>query len=258
MTFSFGADFGRRPLGDLDAEIDDDDAVGNLHHRRHVVLDQEQRDAAVAHRAHHLDGAVGLVGVHAGERLVEQQHLRVGGEADGDAERAQMALRQVARDLVPDRPEAEKLEDLVARAAELRLVAPRRRRSEIEAEEARVRAQVMGDDDAVARRHALEDRRLLKGAHDPLARHDMRREAGNHLALERHLAAGRLHERGDQLEDRRLARAVRADDRQDLVRLDVERDLVDRGEAAVALGEVLDLEDRRHRLSSRAATAGAG
>ena len=149
--------------------------------------------------------------------------------------------------LVADRPEAEKLEDLVARAAELLLVAPRRRGPEIEAEQARARAQVMGDDDAVARRHALEDRRFLEGAHDPLARHDMRREPGDHLAVEAHLAAGRLHEGRDQLEDGRLARAVGADDRQDFVRLDVERDLVDGGQAAVALGEVPDREDRRHR-----------
>ena len=74
-------------------------------------------------RAHHLDRALRLVVVHAGEGLVEQQHRRVGGEPDRDAERAQMAVRQVAGELVRDRREPEEVEDLVGRAAELRLVA---------------------------------------------------------------------------------------------------------------------------------------
>ena len=47
----------------------------------------------------------------------------------------------------------------------------------------------MGDDDVVAHRHALEDRRLLEGPHHALARDDVRRQAGNALAAEAHLAA---------------------------------------------------------------------
>ena len=124
----------------------------------------------------------------------------------------------------------------------------------VEAEQARARAQVMGDDDAVARCHTLEDRRFLKGAHDALARDGVRREARNDLAVERHFAARRLHERRDQLEDGRFSRAVGADDRQDLVRLDVERDVVDRHEAAVALGQVRDLRGSAPFVSSCAAT----
>src|ERR1700733_5366291 len=105
----------------------------------------------------------------------------------------------------------------------------------------------MGDNDAVARREPLEDRRLLEGAHYALARHDMRREARDDFALERHPTLGWLHERRDEFEDGRLPGAVRADDREDLVLLDVERDVVDRDKPAVALGQILDLDDRRHR-----------
>ncbi len=221
------------------------------------MLDQEAGHAAIAHRANDLDRPIGLVDVHAGERLVEQQHFRIGGESDRDAERAQMPLRKVAGQLVLDGAETQEVEDLVGRAAERLLVAPGRRRADIEAGEARVRAQVMSDDDAVARRHALEDGGLLKGAHHALAGDEMGREPRDHLAVEPHLAARRLLERRDQLEDGRLARAVGADDRQDRVRLDVERHLVDRGQAAEALGEVANLQDGlAHVRPSSTASAG--
>ncbi len=222
------------------------------------MLDQQTGHAAVAHGPHHLDRAVGLVDVHAGEGLVEQQHLGVGCEPDRDAERAQMPLRKIARKLVLDGAEAEEIEDLVGRAAERLLVAPRRRRADIEAGEARARAEVMRDDDAVARRHALEDRGLLEGAHDALAGDEMGREPRDQLAVETHLAPRRLHERRDQLEDGRLAGAVGADDRQDRVRLDVERDFVDRGQAAEALGEVANFQDRRRAHVTLSSTASAG
>ena len=35
-----------RPFGDLLAEVEDDDAVGDVHDDAHVVLDQDRRDAA--------------------------------------------------------------------------------------------------------------------------------------------------------------------------------------------------------------------
>ena len=60
--------------------------------------------------------------VHAGERFVEQQDFGVGGEPDGDAERAQMALRQCARQLACDRAEAEESENLVRGTGEIYLI----------------------------------------------------------------------------------------------------------------------------------------
>ena len=56
--------------------------------------------------------------------------------------------------------------------------------AEEEAEQARPRTQMVGDDDVVAHPHALEDRRLLEGAHDAPAGHDVRRQARDALALE--------------------------------------------------------------------------
>ena len=38
---------GRRALGDLAAEVEHDDAVGDRHHELHVVLDQQDADVAL-------------------------------------------------------------------------------------------------------------------------------------------------------------------------------------------------------------------
>ena len=92
----------------------------------------------------------GLVVVHAGERLVEQQDLGFGGEPDGDAERAQMAVRQVARHLVATSPRPRKSRISSAERPKSASSRAGRAGAEIEAEQAGARAQVMGDDDIVA------------------------------------------------------------------------------------------------------------
>ena len=56
---------------------------------------------------------------------------------------------------------------------------------------------------------------------------------------------GREHA-GDHVEQRGLAGAVRADDREDRALRDAEADLVDREQAAKALADALDLEQRAH------------
>ena len=72
---------GRRALGDLAAEIERDDLVGNRHHQVHVMLDEQHRDLALVadapdQRAELADLAV----VEPAGRLVEQQQLRPTGK----------------------------------------------------------------------------------------------------------------------------------------------------------------------------------
>jgi hypothetical protein len=62
--------------------------------------------------------------VHASERLVQEDHRRVGGEPDRDSERAEVAVREVARNLVGIGREAQEGEDLVGRTAKSGLVGP--------------------------------------------------------------------------------------------------------------------------------------
>jgi hypothetical protein len=53
---------------------------------------------------------------------------------------------------------------------------------------------VVGDDNAIAGRQPLEDRRLLEGADHALSRHDVRGKAGYSLALEEDFTARRPQE----------------------------------------------------------------
>ena len=103
-----------------------------------------------------------------------------------------------------------------------------------------LRAQVVGDDDVVAHAHAAEDRRLLEGAHHALAGHEVRGEVGDALALEaapRPRSVGRKEAISLNSVDlpapfgpmtERISRSR-----------DVEGDVVDGGEPAEALGDVL-------------------
>ena len=87
---------------------------------------------------------------------------------------------------------------------------------------------------------------------DPERRDLVRRDARDVLALEDDRAARRVVDPADQVEHRRLARAVGPDDREDLALADVEADIVDGADAAEADREVGHLEQgfAAHRMRS--------
>ena len=70
------ADLGGRALGDLAAELQHDDPVGDAHDQPHVVLDQQHGVALVADLADQVHQLRLLGRVEAGGRLVEAQQLR--------------------------------------------------------------------------------------------------------------------------------------------------------------------------------------
>ena len=74
-------DFGGGAESDALSEIQDEHTIGQVHDQAHVVLDQDHRDA---HLGAHIQDEAGhvfrLLGVHAGDGLVEQQEGRIHGE----------------------------------------------------------------------------------------------------------------------------------------------------------------------------------
>src|SRR5574338_372298 len=84
-----------RPLGDLLAEHEHHDVFAGAHHQAHVVLDEEDGDAARADPADEPHQLVGLLLVHPPGRLVEDEELRVGRQRPGDLQPALVAVRQV-------------------------------------------------------------------------------------------------------------------------------------------------------------------
>ena len=168
------------------------------------------------------------------------------------SERAEMAVRQIARNLIGVGGKPQEGEDLVGGAAEGNLVGPRLPRAQIVAEEARLRPELMGDHDIVAHAHAPEDRRLLEGTDHTLSCHPVRSAAGDALAAEADAAGTRGQEGGDQLEEGGFSRPVRPDDGEDLAFLHMEGDAIHGGEPTEAFGDVINFENGfGHRTSLR-------
>src|SRR6201999_2227598 len=91
-------------------------------------------------------------------------------------------------------------------------------------------------------------RELLRDQADLRARRAV--VADDVVAVRAHAAARRVDDPADDADQRRLAGAVRPEQREDLTLLDLEIDLVERAKAGcVDLAELLALDDRRHRAA---------
>src|SRR5919106_193220 len=122
-----------------------------------------------------------------------------------------MAVGQVTRLLVgePDKPQ--RLQNGLGTLAEGRLIDTGTGGVEEETPAACPALQMMGEDDVPQRGHLPEDHRLLEGADDPAACHDMRRQAADVFVDKPDAALARSEERRDQLEQCALASAIGSD-----------------------------------------------
>ena len=81
--------------GDRYAEVDDHHPVGEVHDQAHVVLDHDDRDVELVADVEDVAGGVlGLLEVHAGHRLVEQQQLGLHGQRATELDALLHAVRQ--------------------------------------------------------------------------------------------------------------------------------------------------------------------
>ena len=202
---------------------DDADAVGHLLGFVDVVRGQDDRDAGSLQPAHQRPHVAPQLDVDAGGRLVEEQDARLVRQRLGDQHAALHAARErhdLAVLLVPQREVAQHLLDVRRDSARL----PNRPR--------------LNDD---RRPHRLErvGRELLRHEPDQRARgavvaHDV-------VAVDRDPAvAGGLTMPQIDADQRGLARAVRAEQREDLAAADLEVDVLQRVEPRrVGLGEIL-------------------
>ena len=89
-----------RAFSDLAAVIEHKDAVRNVHHQAHIVLDQENGEAVAIQLANELaDAERGIVG-NAGGRLVEQEKARRRGQRPRDLQKLAFAETQACGRLV--------------------------------------------------------------------------------------------------------------------------------------------------------------
>ena len=109
-----------------------------------------------------------------------------------------------------------------------------------------------GEDEIFPHRQFRKHLQELEGAADAKAIQLGRPQAGDDLAVDLDLATGRRELAEDAVEERGLAAAVRADQAEDLALLHVEADAIDGLDAAKALLDFADFEDRGHgAVSSR-------
>src|SRR5260370_1150772 len=88
---------------------------------------------------------------------------------------------------------------------------------------------------------------MLKGAADAKPRPPVRTAAGDGDAEKPDVPGRRPHRPRDEMEERRLAGAIRPDQRMARARSDLERHGVDRAQLAVAAPDIEKLEHGRHR-----------
>jgi hypothetical protein len=119
----------------------------------------------------------------------------------------------------------EKIDDLLANPAMRDLLVERRAVAKGLPEQAFLHAQIATRHDVVERRHALEQRDVLKRPGDALARRFVRAHSRARLAAKQDAAGLRLVEAVDDVEHRGLAGAVGADDGADFPFSNVEGDV---------------------------------
>ena len=111
------ADLGRRALGDLAAELEHDDPVGDPHDQPHVVLDEQDRVArSRILRISSIKSSL-LGRVEARGRLVEAEQLGSRGHRSGDLQPPLVAVGQAARPARPAAPMPTKSSSSMARRA---------------------------------------------------------------------------------------------------------------------------------------------
>ena len=182
------------------------------------------------------------LGVECARRLVEQQHPRVAHERARDRQPLALATREPGAAFADHGVPALRLrlDDLervrVAQGGEHPVVAHL--------------AEAVGD---VLADRALEEHRLLRhDGHEPAERAQV--ELLHVDAVEQHPPAGRPQEAEHEVEERRLAGARRADERDRLARPDLERHVVERRRDAevVAVVDVLEPQVAGHLGRRRA------
>ena len=198
------------------------------------VRDEEHRRALRAQRLDDAEEAVDLRLRERGGGLVHDDHARLGRERLGDLDDLLVGDREPARDAVGVELDAE----LVEQALDL---APHRARGRCAGSSQRLGA----DEDVLGDRQIREQRGLLEDDGDAGRVRLRGRVEDDLLAVDQHPpAVGPVHA-GEDLDERRLAGAVLADERVRLAAAQLDPAVLERAHRAEALARVVDHEQRR-------------
>ena len=171
------------------------------------------------------DRALLLEAAQAGGGLVQDDHDRIGRERARDFQQALLTERQIAgevAELFAESDALQLLQRLGLCGALLGAV-----EAERAGEKPRSRARICSEQDIVEQRHVRAQFHVLERARNALGGDMTRRQARHVVVEEQDLPGVRFRRPGDQIEQRGLAGAVRADQAQDLAGLDLEAHVID-------------------------------
>src|SRR6267378_86614 len=235
------ADGGVRPLSDHAALLQHDHLVGQLRDDAHVVLDEHDGPAGVG-LSDQLDRASDVLDAHACRRLVQQEQPGVERDREGELERALLSIRELACGTVREVGETDLSEEL-ARSWTITLertlggpepVPERRRR-------------LQGELGVLESGELIEEARDLERARDPSAGDSLGRQSRGVVAEDHHASGGRPQKAAEEIEEARLPRAVWADERVDLPRLEPQVHAAHGPEASELFDEPVGLDRVAHR-----------
>ena len=203
-------------------------ALGDLHVVRH---DDDGRAEARVQVADQREDLLAGARVEIAGRFVGEQNRRIDRQRAGDRDALALAARELVGQMLQPVPSWTSVSSSVARSCTLR---------------ARPAAQMQRQPDVLEARQRRQQIEELKDEADLVApdpRQPVVGQAGERFAVDADVAGGRPIEAADQIEQRRLAGARRADDRRPSRRAESTADVVERGDLALA-GELLGDADR--------------
>ncbi len=202
-------------------------------HEVHVVFDHHESVTALGVETQ--DGVADGVqerAVDAGAHLVEEDDLRVDHHGAAQFEQLLLTARNLPGLVVGEVFDGEEFQDLVGLGAQRAFLVCDAAAAEPGVPQPLARLSAGDHHQVLAAGHGGEFMRNLEGAQQPLVEQFVRRQAGDVLTAHRHAARGGLEHPRHRVEQRGLARAVRADQPGNGTLLDLQRGSVHRAEPA--------------------------
>lgn len=216
-------------------DVEDDDAVADAADERQVVLDDQDRFSVLFECADQVGDLSGHLRRHSRRRLIEEEELFAARECSRDFEEAHLPAGEAACFLVRMVTEVDHFQCFMYAFSQVAksktLLAPKR---------------LEGDEDILLERHITEDAEILEHTPDADTRAFARREIGDVNTSKRNMAVRGPEEPREHVEERRLPRAVRADETDDLTLFDFERNIVEDALPGNRQSDIANGEDGRH------------
>jgi hypothetical protein len=209
------------------------------------VLDEENRDLEpIPDLRDVLHELFGLMGVHAGGGLVQEEELRIGRKGADDLQAALGAVGQAAGGFIRQILHAEDIEELDRPLVLALLLLPVAGETEDTGEHIVADLIMQADADILFHGHLVKKTDILEGTGDAQAGGLNNAHAVQILPVDEHRAGGGLIDFGEKIENGGFSGAVGADQAGDLRFTDGQVEIIDRFQAAELDAEMTGLHDR--------------